>query len=52
MYAHALEPEPRKAPRQGWANWETEPRARIVKLAKDAGVRLDLTTMMVWVGWY
>eukprot|EP00439_Symbiodinium_sp_Y106_P000597 s9259_g1.t1 len=27
---------------QGWANWETEPRARIVKLAKDAGVRLWL----------
>ncbi|CAE7703963.1 cpped1 [Symbiodinium sp. CCMP2456] len=27
---------------QGWANWETEPRARIVKLAKEAGVRLWL----------
>ncbi|CAJ1447701.1 unnamed protein product [Effrenium voratum] len=27
---------------QGWANWEREPRDRIVKLAKDAGVRLWL----------
>lgn len=24
---------------QGWANWEQEPRQRIVKLAKEAGVR-------------
>lgn len=27
---------------QGWANWEIEPRERIVKLAKNAGVRIWL----------